>query len=337
MTALTKYARLEATALWRATPEAQRQEVIVSVGDATLMISNLNDRPLTHWSLAAVERANPNETPAIYHPDGDPGETVEIAENETEMIEAIETLRRAITRARPKPGRLRLVGMVVSFVVVAALVLFWLPGAMQDHTLRVVPGVKRTQIGLALLSRIERVSGPACAETAGRAALSLLANRLSAGKLAVLPDMTRESLHLPGGLILLDRSVIEDFEEPDVAAGFVITEMARRADSDPLRDLLRAVGLRENFRLLTTGDVAPQALDRYAEQLLATPPAAVDLTAQLDLFAKAKVRSTPYAYARDISGETTLPLIEGDPMAGKLTAPLMSDANWLRLQSICGG
>lgn len=337
MTALTRYARLEATALWRATPEAQRQEVVVSIGDATLVISNLNDRPLTHWSLAAVERSNPGETPAIYHPDGDPGETVEIAENEAEMIDAIETLRRAITRARPRPGRLRVVGMVVSIVVVAALVLFWLPGAMQEHTLRVVPGVKRTQIGLALLGRIERVSGPACGETAGRAALALLAKRLSAGQLAVLPDMTKDSLHLPGGLILLDRSVIEDFEEPDIAAGYVLTEMTRLDDSDPLRDLLRVVGLRENFRLLTTGDVAPKALDRYAEHLMATATTPVDLSAQLKRFAGAEVRSTAYAYARDITGETTLPLIEGDPMAGKLTAPLMSDANWLRLQSICGG
>ncbi|QFT57420.1 hypothetical protein FIU94_01175 [Sulfitobacter sp. THAF37] len=337
MTALTRYARIEATALWRAAPDAQRQEVIVSIGDATLVISNLHDRPLTHWSLAAVARANPGENPAIYHPDGDPGETLEIAEDETDMIEAIETLRRAITRARPRPGRLRVVGLAVSVVVVAALALFWLPGAMRDHTLRVVPGVKRVEIGLALLDRIERVSGPACSDTAGRAALALLSKRLSAGKLAVLPDMTRESLHLPGGLILLDRGVIEDFEEPDVAAGYVLTEMTRRAASDPLRDLLDVVGLRENFRLLTTGDIAPKALDRYAEHLVATESAPVAPAAQLARFAQAEVRSTPYAYARDITGETTLPLIEGDPMAGKLTAPLMSDANWLRLQSICGG
>ena len=253
------------------------------------------------------------------------------------MIEAIETLRHAINRARPRPGRLRWLGMAVSVLVVAALVVFWLPGAMQDHTLRVVPGVKRTQIGLALLQRIERVSGPACAETAGRAALALLSKRLAAGKLTVLPDMTQNSLHLPGGLILLDRAVIEDFEEPDVAAGFVLTEKTRRAASDPLRDLLQVVGLRETFRLLTTGDVGPRALERYAEHLMTATPAKPDLSAQLATFAAAEVRSTPFAYALDITGESTLLLIEGDPMAGRLTAPLMSDANWLRLQNICGG
>lgn len=337
MTALTKYARLEATALWRETPEAQRREVVVAIGDATLMVKDMTDQALTHWSLASVERANPGQMPAIYHPDGDPGETIELSEAETEMIEAMETLRRAVLRARPKPGRLRWLGMATSIIVVAALAVFWLPGAMQDHTLRVVPDVKRAQIGAALLTHIERVSGPTCTDSGGIAALSTLSRRLMAGQIAVLPDMTQDALHLPGGLILLDRAVIEDFEEPDVAAGYVLTQMTQRSTTDPLRRLLHVVGLRENFRLLTTGDLAPAALALYAEHLMSTPQDSPALDRQLPAFAQARVRSTPYAYARDITGETTLPLIEGDPMAGKLTEPLMSDANWLRLQNICGG
>ena len=56
MTALTRYQRIEATGLWRARPEDQRREVVVSLGEATLVITDLNDRALTHWSLAAVLR-----------------------------------------------------------------------------------------------------------------------------------------------------------------------------------------------------------------------------------------------------------------------------------------
>ena len=336
MTALKKYARLEATGLWRARSEDQRQEVVVSIGDATLVITDMKDQPLAHWSLAAVARANPGERPAIFHPDGDAGETIELSENEAEMIEAIETLRRAIEKARPRPGRLRWLGIAASVLVVLAIALFWLPGAMRDHTLRVVPPTKRSEIGAALLGRIERVTGPVCADTGGRAALALLAQRLQSGPLAVLPDMTRDSLHLPGGLILLDRAVIEDFEEPDVAAGYIVTEKTLRTLQDPLGDLLQVVGLRENFRLLTTGTLAAPALDSYAEYLMATPGQTPPLARQLAAFAAVDLRSTPFAYARDITGETTIDLIEGDPMAGKLTEPLMSDANWLRLQAICG-
>ena len=67
MTALKKYARLEATGLWRQTPEDQRREVVVSIGDATLVISNTNDTALTHWSLAAIERAGTSDDPATFH------------------------------------------------------------------------------------------------------------------------------------------------------------------------------------------------------------------------------------------------------------------------------
>ncbi len=337
MTALAKYARIEATGLWRAAPDAQRREVIVSIGDATLVITDTNDRPLAHWSLAAVERGNPGVIPALYHPDGDTGETLELPASEAEMVEAIETLRRVIDRSRPRPGRLRSFGMLLSVLAVAGIAYFWLPGALQDHTLTVVPDVKRVQIGAALLRRIERVSGPRCADPPGNVALALLSQRLNAGNLAVLPNMSRASLHLPGALILLNRSVIEDFEEPDVAAGYIVTEMARRDGKDPLRHLLENTGIWENFRLVTTGDLSPAALDGYAQFLMTTPVVEPDLARQTARFAAASLRSTPYARARDITGETTLRLIEGDPMNGKLTEPLMSDPNWLRLQNICGG
>ena len=49
MTALKQYQRIEATGLWRPSPDVQRREVVVSIGEATLTISDFNDRALTHW------------------------------------------------------------------------------------------------------------------------------------------------------------------------------------------------------------------------------------------------------------------------------------------------
>ena len=106
-TALKQYQRIEATGLWRPSPDVQRREVVVSLGEATLTISDFNEQALTHWSLAALERQNPGVFPAIFNPDGDPDETLELEDSETTMIEAIDRLQRAIDRARPHPGRLR--------------------------------------------------------------------------------------------------------------------------------------------------------------------------------------------------------------------------------------
>jgi len=77
-------------------------------------------------------------------------------------------------------------------------------------------------------------------------------------------------------------------------------------------------------------------LDSFAEHVLTTPRAEPDDRYVIAAFEQAGLRSSPYAYARDITGESVLPLIEGDPMHGQPVSPLMSDADWLRLQSICG-
>ena len=341
MTALSEYQRLEASGLWRASPDDQRSDVIVSIGDATLIISDIRENPLTHWSLAAIQRANPGKLPAIYHPDGDPGETLELSAGEEQMIAAIEKLRAAVERRRPHPGRLRLVLLAASFLAVMALGVFWLPAAARDHAVSVVPDVKRADIGTALLERLQRVTGPICHSPEGRAALARLARRLpnetGPGRLEVVRGGVRTTVHLPGGTILINRALVEDFEEPDVVAGYIVAERLRAQANDPFEGLLDHAGLWATLRLLTTGELEPATLDAYAQHLLTAPPNRLEDGALLRGFETFGVRSTPYAYALDISGETTLGLIEADPFAGTAPEPVLSDADWLRLQGICGG
>lgn len=336
MTALTRYQRLEATGLWRATPEHQRREVVVSVGDATLTISDINDKALAHWSLAAIERQNPGDFPAVFSPDGDPGETLELEETEAMMIDAIERLRKAIERARPHPGRLRHVGVLSVLGLFLAVLVFWLPGTLQRHTVKVVPAIKRQEIGEAVLGRIERVAGRACTTPEAAPVLARLAARTGARRLVVLRSGVANSLLLPGGIILLNRTLIEDHEDPAVVAGYILAERARAATRDPLAELLAQSGTMAAFRLLTTGELTPEQLDRYTESMLANARAAPPDDALLAVFAQQAVPSTPYAYARDITGESVLGLIEADPMAGRKLEPALPDRDWVLLQTICG-
>ncbi len=335
MTALKKYQRLEASGLWRPAPDEQRRDVVVSIGDATLVITDTKDQPLTHWSLAAIERENPCARPAVYFPDGDPGETLELGPDEVELIRAIEKLRGAISRARPKPGRLRLLSVGASVLTVVLIAVFWLPGAMLRHTLTVVPEITRQEIGRDLLNRITRVAGPACNAAAAKPMLARLADRTGVRQLAVLPAGVQDTLALPGDLIVLNRAIIEDFEEPDVAAGFVLAERLRAAERDPLEDLLAKSGVRASFRLITTGTLPDETLDRYAQSVLVAPRLVPSDDAILSLFEQAQLRTSPYAYAVDITGETTLGLIEADPMNGQNAPAILSDRDWLVLQSIC--
>lgn len=340
MTALKEFQRLEAPGVWRASPADQRKDVIVSMGDASLTIFDLRENVLAHWSIAAVARANKGQRPAIYHPDGDPGETLELGEDGVEMIDAIEKIRAAIDRSRPKPGKLRLWITALAAAVVVLGTIFWLPDALLRHTVQVVPAVKRAEIGDALLAQITRVSGQACMTREAREPLRRMASRVlgpgQRGALVVLPGGVATTAHLPGGRILLNRALVEDPEEPDVTAGYILTERLRALTQDPLEEMLIQTGLWSSLRLLTTGELAEADLERYGEYLLTQKPQPLSNEILLAGFATAEIRSTPYAYSIDITGETTLPLIEADPMNGREARPVLNDADWLRLQGICG-
>lgn len=339
MTALTAFLRLEAAGLWRETPEAQRREVIVSLGDATLILKDMQDRALAHWSIAAIERANPGQSPALYHPDGDPGETLQLGADASEMIEAIETLRRAIARSRPRQGRLRLVISLLMAAALAAGAVLWLPGALRGHALSVVPEVKREAIGLAVLQEITRLAGPPCRASQAAPSLRSLGRRvLGPGRgedLIVLRGGALTTANLPGGLILLNRSTIEDVPTPEATAGFALVEDLRATARDPLAEMLAQSGLWATVRLLTTGDLPAATLESYARHVMTAPQAEVPRDAVVAGFAEAGLPIAPYAFASDVTGESRLDLIEADRGAGTDRPPLLSDNDWLRLQAIC--
>lgn len=340
MTALDQYDRLEATGIWRAGPQEKRRDVIVSVGQATLVVTDMADRALAHWSLAAVARANPGEMPAVFHPDGDPGETLELSESEKEMIAAIEKVRSAVNRRRPRPGRLRAVSALAVTAAVVALAVFWVPGAVQRHAVAVVPDPTRAEIGIALLDRLSRVTGRPCSTPRGDVALAKLARRVAPGdppRLEVVRQGVDAVRVLPGRLLLLNRALVEDFEDPAVVAGFALAGLASAETRDPLDRLLDHAGPIAAFRLLTTGRVTDSALDDYARDMLRARPPTLPDDVILARFAAAELPTRPYAYAVDVSGETTIGLIEADPMAITPAPEVLGDGDWISLQAICGG
>ena len=283
-----------------------------------------------------MNRANGKEMPAVYFPDNAPDETLELPETETEMINGIDRLLRAIERRRPRPGKLR---FLLSGGVLAALVagaFLWLPEALERYTVTVVPAVKRAEIGASLLTHVERLSGKPCASRDARAPLERLATRLDRRRIVILSGGGQISAHLPGGIVLLNRSVIEDFEDPDVAAGFVVAETVRAQRTDPLSDLLDHAGLVASLRLLTTGVLPDEVLVQHAERVMTRTAPLPGTETLLAAFDRAGLRSSPFAYALDITGETTLGLIEADPRAEEGSRLVLSDSDWVRLQGICG-
>lgn len=337
MTALTEYDRLESTGLWRDGPDVQRREVVVSLGEATLTLTGPGHLAIAHWSLPAIIRLNPGQTPAIFAPGSGAAETLEI--EDPEMLGALDKVIGVLAKRKARPGRLRLAIIVGTLALVGGLSWTELPRTLLNYTLTVVPDPKRVEIGEALQAALIRITGSPCHAPEADRALARLETKLSpgrGGRYVVLPDGVGKARAIPGHVTLIDRALVEDYDDPAVLAGYLLSEGLTRETLDPLDPLLRHAGFWATFRLYTRGDLPPAAIEEYAETLLRSPLQRHAPQALLPRFEAAGVPSAPFAYDLDPTGETTLPLIEADPYPHGATDPVLADGAWVALQGVCG-
>lgn len=301
LTALKQYQRLECAGLWQDTGNAQRRDVVVSIGQTSLVMRDpRNEQVLAHWSLPAVRRQGGGKVPALYQPGDDTGETLELSD--PDMIAALETVKKEIAAARPQPGRLRGAILLFCGILVGGGIVGWLPDALRTHTASVVPPSVRAGIGQMAYDDITRLTGAPCTEPQAQAALAGLAGRLAGAASPPILLVLREGLErpgqLPGDIILLPPSLISQQDGPQALSQAIAAEIALAKTDDPMLPILSFAGLRPTFTLLTTGALPEDALRGYGEAFLRNQPA--------------------------VASAVDLPV-----------EPLMTDADWIALQAIC--
>lgn len=332
MTALSDYEKLESVGLWRPDPEAQRRDVVVSFGEATLVLTDTAGRALTHWSLPAISRLNPGQRPALFTPDPDALETIEI-EDDT-LIDAIETMRKRLIARRRRPGRVRLwLGLSVGALVLG-LAVIWLPRALTEQVIRTVPASTRGEIDARLEQQMTHLTGTTCHSVRADRALRRLNERIGGrAPVRVLPGELPAPIALPGGMVLLDRAMVEIPDDPAVTAGHILSARLIADETDPLRALLHRAGPGAMLELLTSGTLSDARLANEAEALIKAPVQRPNDAAILERFGAAQVPLRPWARDIDITGETTAALIAAAPTES--VPPIMGDGDWIALQAIC--
>jgi hypothetical protein len=328
MTALDKFDRLESLGLWKETQSSQKKEVVVSFGKASLVLSH-NDTPLTHWSLSAVEVSTADDVSVIYSPDKNGFETLEI--NDPTMNRAIAKVQKEIRKPRSHRGRIRLLSIGLIIISFCLLVTFWLPTALAQYTASAVTDAKAREIGATLMPHINQYAGQPCRTNTSSFVIRKLEDRLVSGNntLFIANLGARYSTHLPGGIILTNRTLVEDFEGPEVLAGFVLMENALQKHDPALKKLFLSAGPIATISFLVSGNIEVDILAKFAKNQITAPLVMPKADALLSLFDKANVSSTPFAKAlnnRDLQ--------VNDPVTGPYE-PLLTDPQWLSLQSIC--
>ena len=334
MTALKKYQRLECTGLWRSDLSAQRREVILSFGKATLVLTDSQNRVLSHWSLAAVEVQKGKMGEATLRPGAEAEETIEIKDKI--MLEALLKVRKTINQTSPHPGKLRLIIAILTLVVISSVTIFLGPPAVISYASKVLPNAKRLQLGQALGQRIGQLAGPYCEKPEGTIAAQKLAKRLNSKNLKqilVLPGGRDKAIIIPGGIAILFENMIKTTSNPEVTAGYILSALADYENKEPIQLHLSKVSFPVSLSLIMSNELSETQIDKLAKNALALLPDPASNSLILNSFRTAQVSSTPFA--RILSNKNSAYLINNDPYPKNSPNLILPDGAWLGLQSIC--
>jgi hypothetical protein len=335
MKALTRYRMVQGAGLWRPDPAAQRRDVAVSLGAGSVTLREARSGAVVaHWSLAALERDNPGQLPAIYRP-GTEGESLET--DDTTLIEALETVHAAL---HPPPrGRWLRWGVLVAGLVMVGLGLALLPRALIQRAAAIAPDTMRVQIGREALERLTAPDGAAriCADPAGRQALTQLRNRALGPdwRVVVVDGLAGfESGHLPGRMVILNRTLVERLDSAEALAGWIILQAVLHQARDPLLDVLAHAGTRATLGMLTSGELTAEALRGYAEAQLARPVAWPDAGLVAARMSAVGISFQPFVAALPAEAARMAAVLAAGPDEG---VALLTDGEWLTLQAVCQG
>ncbi len=335
MKALTRYRTLQGAGVWRPDAAAQRRDVAVSLGTASLTLRDARSGAvLAHWALAALLRDNPGRTPALYRPGPeDGGESLET--EDSKLIEALETVLAALNP--PPRGRWLRRGLLAGGLLVVALGLWLLPQALIQRAAAIAPDAMRAQIGREALDRLTALGGPVrvCADPAGRQALTLLRNRVLGGDWRVLvldgqPGL--EAAHLPGRMVVLGRGLVERLDSAEALAGWIAVQAVLHEAHDPLVDVLAHAGARAVLAMLTSGALPEGALAGYAQARLARPTGWPDAGAVAARLGALGIAFAPFVASLPPDAARMAAVLAAGPDEG---AALLTDGEWLTLQAVC--
>lgn len=343
LTALDKYIRLEAAGRWREAPGDAWREVLVSFGNATLVLSSFDEEPLTHWSLAATERIVHEEGLAVYAPDAGTDEVLEV--RDADMIEAIaevSQIARVRPRTAPRPRRLR--KLVFPAVVIVALVVAAVlgPDALRARAYALVTAEQAEVISNRIRTALNL---PVCATPEGRRSMRRLIQRVapSARAEVVVWDNAPSSqpnasvppaVTLPDGSVLLSRRLVERTSTAETVAGWLALATAGGRGASALKGWTDGMDPFAALRFLTSGTVNRTDITRMARltREVSHAPAPESITTALAALAAAGI--DPQPLLRDLATrfpDLALPQVP----AGETTPALPRDADWVALQNIC--
>lgn len=295
MTAIEKYTRLEALGQWKESPDHPAREVIVSFENATLVLSNLDEKPLCHWAMAATFRISLDGSKAIYTPDTEGFETLEI--DDAQMVDAIAQVSSATATGQTRTPWLRWVFLLL-FVGAITAIAFAAPTLLRGQAVRMTGPESARKLGTDMISTL---GVQICREPRADAARELFLSRVfpDANTVLIFAKNQPQSGSFPGGVVLIGGQTLQQLQSPDGLADLVTTLNNR--SNDRVEQLFKTSSLKELFDYITSGKLSDTRLTKVAQSMISTNES--DSLTQVQ--------------------------------PGTYSQPILRDQDWVALQGIC--
>ena len=372
MTALKQYQLLEAEGRYFDGQTAQPRDVIVKFGDASLMVLDLTDMPITHWPLATLRSLGAAGPGLSLIPDHGADERLTITDGE--MIKAIRAVCPRLEKAEPVGGRrwTRVAAWATLAVGSIYVIIFHLLPALSDQLAELIPPEAEAAMGEQMVDEFASIlSGfeepRFCSTPDGDRALQRMVARAEAVSNLHLPLTVRVLDHeminafaLPGGQIVIFRGLIEKADSPEEVAGVLAHEIGHVVNRDPTRIALRSAGSAGLLGLLL-GDFTGATVTVALSEALLRSGYQREAEAAADDFANAALSAQglptkPFAgfflklgegadeRPEFLSHLATHPDLSGraakaeaaDQIGDRPFTPALNDQDWVALQEICG-
>ncbi len=338
MTVYPGFDVLECTGHWHESAASHPQKVLVQLDRDSLVIRTRDELLLTHWSLYFIQEIQTAGPVAAFSPDPGSGERL-ILDDEL-MIGALRgervpdgtsssTPRIAIGFSWPLPVIL-LVGLVAAGT-------YWSESLIAIGASLVGASDRRT-IGEAVYAALVDDAGLECDAEAGLRVIRTLEEslmpeqRVDVRVLGTLPFLSRS---LPGNLVILNAELLDYHDGPEVLAGYILLEAERLAAEDPLLPFLFETRVLNLVRIALGRSMPQGTFEAYAQHLKLARPDVIPAADLLASFHEAGFPATAFAAVYANSATDPAQLLANDPKGADAYRPLMPDAAWQTLRTIC--
>ncbi|WP_349539677.1 M48 family metallopeptidase [Sagittula sp. NFXS13] len=290
---------------------------------------------------------------------------------DTDLIRWLHGTRPDLFKVETHPGALRkLLIYAAGAIAATALVLLVILPAMADTLARLIPIEREVAFGKAVTRQMERqlrwmgADGDlGCASPKGSAALDKLLTRLTDPQdmayqieLQVFDHPMVNAFAAPGGQVVILRGLLDKANSPEEVAGVLAHELGHVESRDATRLTLRAAGSAGILTMIIGDFTGGAAIALIGENLLSASytreaEGAADVFA-LDMLADAQVDADGFADFFGTLAEMepiNLPeYLSSHPVTANRaaqaeafaetqsdTTPILTDAEWRALQSIC--